>query len=293
MKTIPLTVLVHDGPMARAYLAALRYHGFKPERIIHLIYENHPATGKPVGRLLPKAMREGYQRKSQEASFFHWPRQLKKTHGKLVAAVSDWTAEVTGFSKEVFEAVLGEERLENFAETTETLKITNLKDARLQKAVEKIAPAVVLFTGGGIVPADLLNIPSLRVLHVHPGHLPEVRGSDGLLWSVLTRGRPGMSCFYMAPGIDTGDLIEAIDFPVMALNLPEQSLEDPQGFYRVLYSFCDPILRASLFGRIATNNETFVAIPSEGQDLNQGVTFHFMHEKLRARVYKKMLEREQ
>jgi methionyl-tRNA formyltransferase len=70
----------------------------------------------------------------------------------------------------------------------------------------------MLYTSGGRVPGDLLSTSPSRMIHIHPGVVPYVRGSDCLFWSVLTRGRPGMSCFYMNAGIDTGDIIHTREF---------------------------------------------------------------------------------
>ncbi|HHL31599.1 MAG TPA: hypothetical protein ENJ41_03365, partial [Oceanospirillales bacterium] len=60
LKTIPLTVLFYEGPIARAYMATLRHLGLKPQKIIHLIAANDLLTKKPVGRWLPEGMRKNY-----------------------------------------------------------------------------------------------------------------------------------------------------------------------------------------------------------------------------------------
>ena len=55
----------------------------------------------------------------------------------------------------------------------------------------------------------MFEIPGIRLIHVHTGFLPQVRGADVLLWSLLVRGRPGVSAFFMTPGLDDGDVLAA------------------------------------------------------------------------------------
>ena len=76
----------------------------------------------------------------------------------------------------------------------------------------------------GILPPSLLALPGVKFIHVHPGFLPYVRGSDGLLWSALIRNKPGVSVFYMDPEIDGGKIISAgeispLTFPVSKVPL--------------------------------------------------------------------------
>jgi len=132
------------------------------------------------------------------------------------------------------------------------------------------------------LPPALLATPGLRLLHVHPGHLPEVRGADGLFWSVLLRGRPGMSCFYMAEGIDTGDLVVAEDLDAVAIPLPDDARPDDHALYQMVFSFIDPLLRAEFLAtRVLAAHASPVALPSRPQSAETGETYHFLHPALR------------
>ena len=44
-------------------------------------------------------------------------------------------------------------------------------------------------------------------IHIHPGYLPEVRGADGLLWSIKEYNKIGVSSFIMNHKIDSGEII--------------------------------------------------------------------------------------
>ena len=89
---------------------------------------------------------------------------------------------------------------------------TGWKDPQVIRAFTDSEQKHFLFSAGGIVSRDVLSVPGLRMLHLHPGVLPQVRGTDGLLWSLKLRGRPGVTAFWMDPGIDTGRILHRKEF---------------------------------------------------------------------------------
>ena len=154
-------------------------------------------------------------------------------------------------------------------------------------ARRRIAPATVLFTGGGIVPASVFEIGGLTLVHVHTGFLPHVRGADVLLWSLLVRGRPGVSAFFMTPGLDDGDVLAARETDAARRStLPAGERPDDDTLYRAVFSFVDPLIRAELLvaRRARHRAATSRALRGEPQDLTTGVTFHFMHPTVRGRA---------
>ena len=184
----------------------------------------------------------------------------------------------------MLDASVGGFDYESYADRVDKVIVSGLGDPALAKALEASegSPTAVLFTGGGIVPPSLLDAAGVRLLHLHPGHLPNVRGADGLLWSLLLRGRPGMSCFYMAKGIDTGELIAAGDLPELAVPLSSRKRPDDEHLYQMIFSFIDPLLRAEfLVKRILETHTDLAAIPAQPQEIERGVTYHFIHPALR------------
>src|SRR5207244_390428 len=67
------------------------------------------------------------------------------------------------------------------------------------------------------------------------------RRPDGLL-----RGRPGVSAFFMTPGLDDGDVLAARELEPLKITLPAGSRNDADTLYRALFSFIDPLIRAEL-----------------------------------------------
>jgi hypothetical protein len=169
------------------------------------------------------------------------------------------------------------------------VRAAGLSDPRLTDAVRELGPGAVLYTGGGIVRDNLLSLEGMRLLHAHPGLLPHVRGADGLLWSVLVRGRPAASCFYMDAGLDTGDVVVAEEHPPPRF---PRAGADETTLYRALYLFYDPWLRAATLLSALALAEDPAALPAAPQDTGAGTTYHFMHARLRAVTFGRLFEPE-
>lgn len=289
MRTVPITVLVSEGPLARAYLARMRRAGLRPQRVVLMIQSAHPATGRRMGRWLPGTLARWYARQVQDQAQNYWPRRIRLTHPGLVQAISTGMAVICDGAAELIEEMLGSWDWRRYAQCVDYVLVSGLGDPRLIEALSSLGETAVLYTGGGIVPERLLRIAGLRFLHVHPGHLPHVRGADGLLWSVLIRGRPGASAFWMNGGIDTGDVILAVDWPVPRFDLSELARPDDQTLYRAIFSYCDPLLRAAtLVDKVLVSGSNPLDLPVWRQDLSAGVTYHFMHPALRGKVLERV-----
>ncbi|MGA2389093.1 MAG: formyltransferase family protein [Candidatus Sulfotelmatobacter sp.] len=76
----------------------------------------------------------------------------------------------------------------------------------------KCAPDLIVFTGGNILRARLLEIPTRGVLNVHLGLLPEIRGMSSPEWSLLENVPLGVTIHYMDSGIDTGPILKKYEF---------------------------------------------------------------------------------
>jgi len=284
MKTLPLTVLLYDGPIARAYLSALYHAGYAPRRIVMMVSKKNPSTGKPQGRWLPGTLRRKWAEKTHNVSLFHWPRILSVKHAGLCQKMVDVIGNTLDFPPAFFESLLGKAPVETYCKNVDRIFIDGLGDPALSKTLKALSPETILFTGGGILPASLLGIDGIRFLHIHPGYLPHIRGADGLLWSFVTRGMPGASCFYMEPGIDVGDLVLARELPRLQFSVTDDDRPDDQILYRLLFTYFDPAIRARVLIDSLKCGEDLYHLPTTPQDLDIGMTFHFMHSELRHRV---------
>ena len=67
-------------------------------------------------------------------------------------------------------------------------------------------PDYVISGGAGIIRQDLLDLPRIGFLNIHPGLLPEYRGVDPVLWTLSEGGMLGATLHLMSAGIDEGPL---------------------------------------------------------------------------------------
>jgi methionyl-tRNA formyltransferase len=68
-----------------------------------------------------------------------------------------------------------------------------------------------------ILPAEIIEIPRLGCVNVHLGLLPEYRGVNGIRHALLNgEEKTGVTIHFMDAGIDSGDIIARISFPITA-----------------------------------------------------------------------------
>jgi methionyl-tRNA formyltransferase len=85
------------------------------------------------------------------------------------------------------------------------------KDINSEDTIEKIKSSTGCFvifggSGGQILKAPVLN-QGKPILHVHPGIVPEYRGSTTIYYSILGENSAGASAFFFNEKIDEGELI--------------------------------------------------------------------------------------
>jgi SAM-dependent methyltransferase len=285
-RSLPITVLAWEGPQARAYLVRMRRAGLRPERVMLIVRD--PGAEK---RGRPAARPTGRAERAQDRSHNFHPYAIRKRSPELVAAIGDAMREIvddpTAFYTEMYDAF-------SYADySAEVVRVgaNSYRDPGLARALEESGAGHVLFTGGGIVPPSVFEIPGIRLMHVHTGFLPHVRGADVLLWSLLVRGRIGVSAFFMTPGLDDGDVLAAKELEPIIVTLPAGTHADPETLYRALFSFIDPLIRAELLvGDLLEGNGDLRSLPSSPQDLSSGITYHFMHPAVRNRALGEMFD---
>ncbi len=283
-RIVPITVLVWEGPQARAYLVRMRRSGIRPQRIIVMVSD--PLAQAPGH--LSAILQLGERRQDKKNN--HHAYAIRNAHPQLVRAIA--TAmdpiipDASGFIAEMFEGF----SYANYADRVDRVAASSYADSSLHEslAVELIdggGAGTVLFTGGGLVPKAVFAIPGISIVHVHTGLLPYVRGADVLLWSLMVRGRPGISAFIMTPGLDDGDVLATRECEPIAIPIARSQRPDDDTLYRALFCFIDPLLRADLLVHdVLENRDVATLTTGIPQDLTTGVTFHFMHATVRSRA---------
>lgn len=286
MRVLPITVLFSEGPIARAYLGLLKRRGYLVEHIIELL-----PNSNGVGRLVPSSIRRRALGYSNRQKMHHWPKRLPTLYPQTCKTMMDTVAEAFGLGNGFFEEIAGDEPLASYGKSLSQIEVSGLADDAVAQSLSQQPHSVVLFTGGGIVPRELTQMDGKMLLHIHPGYLPFVRGADGLLWSTLLRGRPGASAFFMAPGIDEGDLLKVAEFDPLSFQLAPEDLPGAQDLYRMIFSYYDPVIRAALLCDLVDASPDLSALVGQPQDLETGRTFHFMSKKMRIEALSELFVR--
>jgi hypothetical protein len=279
-KILPLTVLFYEGPIARAYLETIYHLGFRPQRIINLVSERDVATKRPIGQWLPQMLRKRYAYGVQRQKIHFWPNKLRRSLSGFVNSIQKSVSSCFNFPEETIRGAYELKPLAFYGDTIENVLINSLADDRLLRYLKDFPSEMILFTGGGIVPRKILGIEGTRFLHIHPGYLPYIRGADCTLWSHLLNDHFSASCFYMAPGIDTGDIVCPSWLP--KLRLPEyRNKLDSATYYRAVFSFIDPWVRAYVLRRVLLDQNSLNDMEAVSQEEEDGVTFHFMSPQMK------------
>jgi hypothetical protein len=173
----------------------------------------------------------------------------------------------------------------DYAEEIVRFRASDFTDSALQSRMLAAGETAFLYTNGGIVPGPLLDEPGLRMFHIHPGIVPELRGSDCFLWSAAVRRKLGVSCFYMSAGIDEGTILGQREFELP--RLPSlASLMNPKDeplAYRALLFAVDPHLRASLFVDVLRSHPgaDLRALSARPQPQARRPAYLWMHPRMR------------
>jgi len=92
-----------------------------------------------------------------------------------------------------------------------------------QKTIEIINKNPVdlyIIAGARILTKEVIEACGGKVLNIHPGLLPDVRGLDTFLWSIYYKKPLGISAHFITPKIDSGFLIYKERLPLYKNDLP-------------------------------------------------------------------------
>jgi len=146
--------------------------------------------------------------------------------------------------------------------------------------LDKIRPDVIAFTGGGLIRKDVLSIPTIGVLNCHSGMLPHYRGMDVVEWALAEEqfDQVGQTLHLMDSGVDTG--------PILLQRRLELRPGDTIASIRTRLEARMPLLM--LEGLRGLRDGTLKPQPQRPED---GRQYFVMHPRLRARVERKLAER--
>ncbi|MFN8700959.1 MAG: formyltransferase family protein [Rhodospirillales bacterium] len=126
---------------------------------------------------------------------------------------------------------------------------------------------VVFAPAAGLLAKTALFAAGHSLLHVHPGRLPEYRGSTPMYYSLIAEGKLCVSAIFLAPEIDVGPVLMQREFALPSDLSSIDSSYDP--FIRAVV-LCD-ILRTKRDG------SSFKPNPQA----TSGTTYHVIHPVLK------------
>ena len=283
-KTIPLTLLFFEGPIARSYAETLYSLNIKPERIINIISSVDLVSKKKIGKYFHKFLKKLLAILSQKTRIHYWSNFIIKNYPELYENILNTVQTTFSFNKKT---ILDSHKLKNlkfYSNQVDQVLIENLNDKKLYEYLENTENTTILFTGGGMLPETLLTMKKHRYIHIHPGYLPKIRGADCFLWSTLLKGKPSVSCFYMSSKIDMGEIILAEWLPKFTLKIPLNKYP-LKIIYRSIYAFVDPWVRSYGLRELICKNTNFDKFDTKSQTELDGITFHFMNNQIQKKLF--------
>jgi methionyl-tRNA formyltransferase len=96
------------------------------------------------------------------------------------------------------------------------LKPTSLKKLDVAQRIRALRPdAVVVAAFGKILPKEVLDIPPLQCINVHPSLLPKYRGASPMAFAILEgETETGVTIMIMEEQMDTGPILAQVKEPV-------------------------------------------------------------------------------
>jgi methionyl-tRNA formyltransferase len=135
-------------------------------------------------------------------------------------------------------------------------RFERLGDPALWAALREAAVDVAIQGGVGILKPDMIAVPRIGFLNVHPGRLPAYRGNSCPEWAVLNGEEVIATAHLIDDGIDTGPLICARPYPID----PVWRYED---FRARLYAHCAAVLIEALQRLEAAADPAVAARPQD------------------------------
>ena len=153
-----------------------------------------------------------------------------------------------------------------------TTEASHINDVALSKVILDNDIRDWIFSGGGILKPHLFQ-QDKRYIHVHPGKVPDFRGSTCFYYSVLHDLSLASTAFFMSQRLDDGENLAMTEFS-LNLQITEQM---PLFFDYIL----DPWIRAISLKKVLSSilNGKLETLHTPSPDSNR--TYYVMHPILR------------
>tara|TARA_B110000046_G_scaffold184520_1_gene223228 strand:- start:8083 stop:8817 length:735 start_codon:yes stop_codon:yes gene_type:complete len=206
---INFSMLLINNNRSKAYLQALIKNDFKPEKIILLndesvVLPEHTENDKLIS---------------------------KDTHQKFIIRSKDLDLEL--------------DEKEHVLKTIEKNNIKyvlvdnlNINSEEVVKEVKNLPSKYIVYSGpGGTILKSKLLSQNKNFLHVHPGLLPNYRGSTTIYYSMFINSEVGASVIILEEGIDEGPILYEKNYKISEKNIDFDYALDPLVRAKTLVDF--------------------------------------------------------
>lgn len=123
-------------------------------------------------------------------------------------------------------------------------RIHYVPDIHAEKVLERVRslePELGLIYSSPILKPQLFEIPSYGTLGIHHGKVPEYRGKKTTFWAMYNGEKTvGVTIQKINPGLDTGDIVQAGEVPIIGRSLRSVWKElELLGFYLFIQSILE------------------------------------------------------
>lgn len=225
--SLNFSLIFHEGPISRSYLNIFQEKNIVINEIFYLISSKY--------KYLPNKLAANLTFKRNN----YYPTTFLKQ--KKFIYLLDQVTERFDLTKDFFEKMYNHKNINANFKKIIYLKSENVNNPKLINSLNSSTSSFFLFSSGGILKKSTLDNLNKKIIHIHPGYLPKVRGADAILWSVLKFNELASTSFIMNDKLDSGDIIfrEQNQFEKFKTKDSFDNLD----FYRLIFSFIDPIIR--------------------------------------------------
>jgi hypothetical protein len=147
------------------------------------------------------------------------------------------------------------------------VEVPHINDPEVLALADKLQPDVIAVFGTSLIRGELLERGRFGIVNLHGGLSPHYRGADCTFWALYNQEPDQVGCtlHYIAPGIDTGDLIAHISPAVHEgddeLTLFWRAVRDSADVYA---EFLDRIEKGEKIGQQQTEKGSLYQVKDRG-----------------------------
>lgn len=156
------------------------------------------------------------------------------------------------------------------------LETDDINSKEMKLVLQNLTQHYIIYSGygGSILKAPLFHMDK-QFIHIHAGLLPEYRGSTTAYYSILQDGAISASAIFLNEGIDEGNIILTLTFP-----LPEKNVN-------IDYIY-EPYVRSQVLIKTLSQYLKMGTLHSFLQDYTKEETYFIIHPVLKHLALKKI-----